>query len=288
MAKKPQKRESYNPLLKSYPDSEKINAVSEGAEILYVRLIAQSDDRGRYWGDPQIILAKLFTHRMAAGQLTVRDITNRLIELVQADLIQFYTAGGKQYLQMLNVVKRLRADCAPHLFCPEPDTAVVTTSLRRRDDVGPPTGPNPTQPNQTPDSGSPADPGSGAYAEVTEQTLRSDEDLESWFQAGKRFKVLGSQCDRLRVFMAAEHALRIGDNPAALFVDTLRKRRWQVLTSADEDAAQARLRRLEARERGPPTEQAVALAVKISARVREADDVDPEENRRNILRSLGR
>lgn len=148
MAKKPEKRESYNPLLKSYPDSEKINGVSEGAEVLYVRLIAQSDDKGRYWGDPAMVLAKLFTHRMAAGEVTKSDVAKRLEELRTVGLIDFYEVAGKRYLQMVSVVKRLRPDVALHLICPEPVASVVTSSNRERNDDGPPTQPNHTIPNQ--------------------------------------------------------------------------------------------------------------------------------------------
>lgn len=145
------RRESYNPLLKSYPDSERINAVSEGAECLYCRLIAQSDDAGRYYADPKVVLAKLFTHRMLGG-LTVRQIANRIKELESVGLISVYQVDGKSYMQMINVVKRLRGDVEKNVFCPAPD--VTTTGRRRADDVTT-TGrqPNPvtdtTQPNPT-------------------------------------------------------------------------------------------------------------------------------------------
>jgi hypothetical protein len=46
-----ERRESYNPLLKSYPDSEKVNAVCVGAETLFTRLLAQSDDLAHYYGE---------------------------------------------------------------------------------------------------------------------------------------------------------------------------------------------------------------------------------------------
>ncbi len=52
----------FNPLLKSYPDSEKVNSCSIGAEMLYVRLVAATDDHARYYGDPRMIAAKLLAH----------------------------------------------------------------------------------------------------------------------------------------------------------------------------------------------------------------------------------
>jgi hypothetical protein len=69
------RRESFNPLLKSYPDSNRINSVSEGAELLYVRLIAATDDKGRFYANPHWVLAKLFTARMIRGQVTEDGIS---------------------------------------------------------------------------------------------------------------------------------------------------------------------------------------------------------------------
>jgi hypothetical protein len=265
MAKKPQKRESYNPLLKSYPDSEKINSVSEGAEVLYVRLIAASDDAGRYWGNPMMVLAKLFTHRMTAGQITVEEVESRLQQLAAVELIHFYEVDGKRYLQMVEVVKRLRSDITPQLFCPPPLADDVTTTGRRRNDDGPPTGPNRTQPNPTqplsPDLKKainkapkrPANcPGSGAYADVTEGMLRSETETDEWIEAAKRFRVIGSECDRYRVHAMAVHCLRDGSHPERLFVANLKAANWKVLTQDDEEIARLRVAKIEAMKRGPP------------------------------------
>ena len=89
-------RKSYNPLLKSYPDSEKINRVSEGAEVLYVRLLAASDDDHHYYADAGRVLAKLFTERMLAGVVTEEMVDDRISELVRGDLIRLYEVVGKR------------------------------------------------------------------------------------------------------------------------------------------------------------------------------------------------
>lgn len=125
------RNESYNPLLKSYVDSEKVNSVSEGAENLYVRLIAQSDDAGRYSADPQWVLAKLYTQRMFAG-LTVAEVASRLVELEQIDLLRFYEVGGKRFLQLVNVFRTHRKDVKRKLVWPEPLSEPVTDPLRTR------------------------------------------------------------------------------------------------------------------------------------------------------------
>lgn len=102
--------ESWNPLVKSYPDSEKVNAVSLGAEVLYTRLIAQTDDANHYYGDPQWILARLFTARHIAGQVSIADITQWLGELERTGLIVRYRADGQTYLELLDAKKLFRGD----------------------------------------------------------------------------------------------------------------------------------------------------------------------------------
>lgn len=144
------KREPYNPLLKSYPDSEKINAVSEGAEVLYIRLLAQADDDDNYFGDPAMVLGKLFTQRMCAGQLKVDDISDRISELSKVELIATYSAGGKQYIHIINRKNNLRSDGAIDIRFPiYGKNNSVPKPSRKRTRPGPlpyPTHPNPTLP----------------------------------------------------------------------------------------------------------------------------------------------
>lgn len=195
------RRRSYNPLLKSYPDSEKINSVSEGAECLYCRLIAQSDDAGRYYADPRVVLAKLFTHRMVAG-LTVEEVASRLDELEASSLIKRYEVDGKKYLQIVEVVKALRKDLTLQFFCPEPVTDVQRLCNETATDVQRscngirslnsietlrqpnPTEPNPTQPNQTePDSAPAAPGGSVVFTKLSEADLRNPKRVVAWLKS---------------------------------------------------------------------------------------------------------
>lgn len=145
------KRKSYNPLLKSYPDSERVNAVSEGAELLYVRLVAASDDAGRYYGEPEWVLAKLFTHRMIRNGLDTDTLRSRIEELWKVDLVRMYEVDGTKYLQMVDCYKQLRSDVAAQLVYPEPLTEPVPYSSRGRNGSDTFTGhqPNPTQPTPT-------------------------------------------------------------------------------------------------------------------------------------------
>jgi len=120
------KREPWNPLLKSYPESEKINAVSIGAETMYTRLIAKADDRGNYYGDPSLILAYLFGHRFAAGNVSGTDTARWRDELETVGLLTRYEAGTQTYLHVVNPHRRLRNDVRPdEQFPREPDGANI-------------------------------------------------------------------------------------------------------------------------------------------------------------------
>jgi hypothetical protein len=157
------RREPYNPLLKSYPDSEKVNAVSIGAETLFTRLIAASDDYAHFYGDPKMITAKLFTRRMIAGQVSARKIGGWLNELVRVGLVKTYEVDQKKYLAVVNCRKALRRDVQPDVHFPTPDEATesntfggksqnprdddVTDAGRGRNGDGTLTQPNHPQPN---------------------------------------------------------------------------------------------------------------------------------------------
>jgi hypothetical protein len=153
-------RKAFNPLLKSYPDSEKINRVSEGAEVLYVRLLAASDDYHHYYADPARVAHKLFTERMLAGQATVEGVAARLDELARVDLIRLYESDGKQYLEIVHCFKKFRSDVRRVARFPMPPASPIPPPIRDRpahvtDAVrdcpanGSSTQPNPTQPNPT-------------------------------------------------------------------------------------------------------------------------------------------
>lgn len=174
-----ERREAYNPLLKSYPDSDKVNAVSEGAEVLYLRLLAQSDDAGRYYGEASWILAKLFTARMIAKELTHSDINQRLSELENVGLLHRYQAAGGTYLELLGVFKTLRSDVKPKYLFPQPLTAHVTDAGRIRNDDGP------LEPDPEQDQEQEQEPYSagGAGGEIS-----ASEFLEAWNTASGNVK----------------------------------------------------------------------------------------------------
>jgi hypothetical protein len=81
--------------------------------------------------------------------------------------------------------------------------------------------------------------------DVQREDLADDAQLARLFeQAMARGWVNGSECDRLRLYGAAEHARACGQsNPPGLFVWILKHQRWEFITQQDEDRARERLRR---------------------------------------------
>ena len=121
------KREPWNPILKSYPFSEKVNSVSIGAETLFTRLVAQADDYGNYYGNPKMIVATLYPHRWAKGDVDVTTAGRWRDELVTCTggaLISMYSVNGSEYIHLINPRRRIRGDVSPdERFPREPSNA---------------------------------------------------------------------------------------------------------------------------------------------------------------------
>lgn len=134
------KREPWTPLLKSFPESRKINSVSLGAECMFIRLVALCDDHANYYGEPRLLLVHLFGNRYANGTATERDCIQWRTELVTAGLVEAYLSGGETYLRVANCKKHLRADINEDIRFPEfaqafviaKDTESVPDTVRGR------------------------------------------------------------------------------------------------------------------------------------------------------------
>lgn len=151
------KSDSWNPLLKSYPDSDKINAVSIGAETLYTRLIAQSDDAAHYYGNTRWIIFKLFTARGIAGQVTENDIAGWIKELESVGLIERYLVDGQEFIELIEVKKCLRSDVKKEIRFPSRDDAKTHTGRTRNEHV--------TNPGRVRNESGPLDPDPDPYPE---------------------------------------------------------------------------------------------------------------------------
>lgn len=87
--------------------SDRVNALSAGAEVFYRRLMSVVDDYGRFDGRPGLLRVSCFPLRVD----TVReaDISRWIAECVKAGLIALYAVGGKAYLEMLDFKQQVRA-----------------------------------------------------------------------------------------------------------------------------------------------------------------------------------
>ena len=103
----PEKSKRWVAVLRTLHQSRKLNKVSEGAELLYRRLLEVVDDNGNYDADPALILGQALARRMAQG-LTVKTTGDRLKELVKEELVWLYR--GDELLHISNHYTKLRAD----------------------------------------------------------------------------------------------------------------------------------------------------------------------------------
>lgn len=148
------RNESYVPLLCNYPESEKINKVSEGAEAMFCRLLAKCDDEGNFYGSPKRLLCKLYAFRYENGSIDEKTVLRYRNELVTATLLARYVSVNVEYLHINNCKKSLRKDVALKVCFPEftqelavkEDTESVTDTGRTRDE---PVTPNQSKPIQT-------------------------------------------------------------------------------------------------------------------------------------------
>lgn len=87
--------------------SERVNALGDGAEVFYRRLMSVVDDYGRFEAHPTFLLARLYPLRI--DRLTSADMSRWLQECLDAGLILSYEVDHKQYLQIDNFGQRTRS-----------------------------------------------------------------------------------------------------------------------------------------------------------------------------------
>jgi len=117
--------------------SERVDSLSEGAELFYRRLMSLVDDYGRYTAHPSLLLAALYPLRL--DRVTVTQIEQYLLDVAQVGLIVTYSVKGKRYLQMVDFRQQLRTkkpqwpapDCPPaddlHSRCIADDVQMPST-----------------------------------------------------------------------------------------------------------------------------------------------------------------
>lgn len=76
--------------------SDQIDSLSMLAEICFYRLIVNADDYGRFDGRPAILKSAMFPLK----EISTGEITQAMCELIDAELVECYTADGKPYLML--------------------------------------------------------------------------------------------------------------------------------------------------------------------------------------------
>lgn len=87
--------------------SERVDVLSERAELFYRRLMSVVDDYGRFHANPTLLRSACFPLKVDS----VKDdsIKKHLAEAAGAGLIVLYTVGGKEYLEIQDFGQRVQS-----------------------------------------------------------------------------------------------------------------------------------------------------------------------------------
>lgn len=98
--------------------SERVNRLSERAELFYRRLMSVVDDHGRFYSNPTLLRASCYP--LKVDSIKDSDIHKHLLEAKEAGLIQLYESKGTKYLQIIDFGQRVQSKSK----FPEPSTVV--------------------------------------------------------------------------------------------------------------------------------------------------------------------
>lgn len=93
-----------NRILRDWTASDKIDTLSQGAEVFFTRLIMKADDFGLYYGNPKLLNSALFPLKDYDNS----QVLKWLNECVKSGAIKKYSVDGKDYIQILGFDQRLR------------------------------------------------------------------------------------------------------------------------------------------------------------------------------------
>lgn len=109
-----------NRVLRDWTTSDKVNLLSEGAEVTFTRLIMKADDYGSFHANLKLIKASIYPLK----DYSEVQIGSWLNECIEAELILTYMVEGKQYIRIKDFNQRLRAMRSTF---PHPDSNPLTT-----------------------------------------------------------------------------------------------------------------------------------------------------------------
>lgn len=87
--------------------SERVNRLSERAELFYRRLMSVADDHGRFYANPMLLRAACYPLKL--DSVKEDSIKKHLAEAEGAGLIVLYTVAGTAYLQITDFGQRVQA-----------------------------------------------------------------------------------------------------------------------------------------------------------------------------------
>lgn len=93
-----------NRMLRNWTFSEKVDKLTPKAEVFFTRLIMTVDNFGCYFAAPILLKSALYPLK---EKMKSDEIVPLLKECEAAGIIQIYSAGGKQYVHILNFDQRL-------------------------------------------------------------------------------------------------------------------------------------------------------------------------------------
>ena len=115
-------RHSSRSLASSATESRTIDQLTDSEEVLFYRLLSKTDQRGRYHGDPDLLVSYLYPR---SRKQTAEFITAALQKLVALESIQWYEVDGRQFVQFIHFERyhSFRKDVARVELYPGPDEA---------------------------------------------------------------------------------------------------------------------------------------------------------------------
>lgn len=112
--------------------SERVNALTERAELFYRRLMSVVDDYGRFSANPSLLRAACYPLKL--DSVKEDSIKKHLAEAADAGLIVLYTVAGKAYLELQDFGQRIQSKSK----YPGPDEAVPESMESTVDHGDPP------------------------------------------------------------------------------------------------------------------------------------------------------
>lgn len=112
-------------------ESQRVNALTEGEEVFYRRLMSIVDDYGRYEAHPALLRARLYPLKLDDKS---QEAVAALLNAVSAQRLAFvYQVAGKIYLQLLDFKQQTRSDSR----YPAPDAKQLKSFAQHMHSKGP-------------------------------------------------------------------------------------------------------------------------------------------------------